>query len=177
MERIKVRRQKEGQGVKKKINKVNRKDGEENEEIKREAEDVQYLAIYKVLIHFLSNTFHRGVRYNFINTARGAPPSLGIVVDGCRVGNHPLIKRLLIGVFNLKLPKPRYSETWDVQLVLEKLKTMVPLCSLQLKELTLKLIMLMTLMQAARVQTLHLLMFENKISIGKDSLCLVREQH
>lgn len=48
---------------------------------------------------------------------------------------------------------------------------MEPLCSLQLKELTMKLIMLMALTQAARVQTLHLLMLEN-ISIGKDSICV-----
>lgn len=123
------------------------------------------------IINFLSDTSHRGIGYDSVNRARGALSSLGIVVDGCRAGNHPLVNRFLRGVFNSRPPKPRYSATWDIKLVLEKLRTMEPLCSLQLKELTMKLIMLMAFTQAARVQTLHLLMLEN-ISIGKDSICV-----
>lgn len=117
----------------------------------------------------MSETFHRGVGYECVNTARGTLSSLGIVVDGCRAGNHPLVNRFLRGVFNLRPPKPRYTETWDVQPVLEKLRTMVPLKCLSLKDLTLKLVMLMALTQAARVQTLHLLVLRN-IDIGVDSI-------
>lgn len=46
---------------------------------------------------------------------------------------------------------------------------MVPLKCLSLKDLTLKLVMLMALTQAARVQTLHLLVLRN-IDIGVDSI-------
>ena len=123
------------------------------------------------VIHFLSDTFHWGVAYDSVNTARGALSSLGIVVDGCRAGNHPLVNRLLRGVFNLKPPKPRYTQTWDVKLVLEQLRTLEPLCNLTLKELTLKLVMLMALTQAARVQTLHLLVLDN-IGFSETSICV-----
>ena len=84
---------------------------------------------------------------------------------------------LILGVFNLRPSIPRYVETWDIQLVLQKLQAMGLLCSLSLKELTLKLVMLMVLTQAARVQTLHLLLF-GTIHSEKDSFFyLVRGQH
>ncbi|XP_076050324.1 uncharacterized protein LOC143030933 [Oratosquilla oratoria] len=121
------------------------------------------------VINFLTETFHRGVGYNSINTARGALSSLGIVVDGCRAGNHPLVIRLMRGVFNLRPSMPRYKDTWDVKPVLTKLKQLEPLQSLPLKELTLKLVMLMALTQAARVQTLHLLVLKN-ISIKEEAI-------
>ncbi|MPC93505.1 hypothetical protein E2C01_088635 [Portunus trituberculatus] len=101
------------------------------------------------IINFLSDTFHRNARY--------AISSLGIVVDGCRAGNHPLVIRFMKGVFNLRSPLPRYAATWDIQPVLRQLQSMHPLYMLSLKDLTLKLVMLMALTQAARVQTLHLL--------------------
>lgn len=123
------------------------------------------------IINFLSETFHRGVGYDCINTARGALSSLGIVVDGYRAGNHPLVNRLLRGVFNLRPSTPRYADTWDVAPVLQQLRTMAPVHTLRLKELTLKLVMLMSLTQAARVQTLHLLVLKH-ISIGEDSITL-----
>ena len=123
------------------------------------------------VVNFLSDTFHRGVGYTSVNTARGAVSSLGIVVDGCRAGNHPLVTRLLRGVFNLRPSSPRYTETWDVQLVVQRLRAMEPLCSLPLKDLTLKLVMLMALTQAARVHTLHLLLLWD-VRIGKDSICV-----
>ncbi|XP_050707606.1 uncharacterized protein LOC126992815 [Eriocheir sinensis] len=119
------------------------------------------------IINFLTETFHRNVGYDSINTARGALSSLGIVVNGCRAGVHPLVIRFMRGVFNLRPTKPRYTETWDVKPVLQKLRTMYPLKNLSLKEVTLKLVMLMALTQAARVQTLHLLVL-NGITIGDD---------
>lgn len=109
--------------------------------------------------------------YDCVNTARGALSSLGIVVDGCRAGNHPLVNRLLRGVFNLRPSTPRYTDIWDVTPVLQQLRTMAPVQDLTLKELTLKLAMLMALTQAARVQTLHLLGLKN-ISIGQDSITM-----
>lgn len=78
-----------------------------------------------------------------------------------------LVNRFLRGIFNLRPSTPRYAETCNVQLVLHQLWSMEPLCSLSLKELTLKLVMLKALTQAAWVETLHLLLLED-IRIGKD---------
>ncbi|MPC72524.1 hypothetical protein E2C01_066834 [Portunus trituberculatus] len=117
-------------------------------------------------------TFHRGVGYESINTVRGALSALGIVVEGCRGGNHPLINRFLSGVFNLHPSTSCYAATWDVKPVLQRIMTMDPLHSLSLKDLSFKLVMLMALMQAASVQTLHLLMLRN-IAFGEDSISVL----
>ena len=83
--------------------------------------------------------------------------SLGIVVDGCSAGTHPLVIRFMKGVFTLSPPLPKYTETWDVHLVLRVLKAMFPLHTFTLKGFTFKLVMLMKLSQAPGVPTFHLL--------------------
>ena len=70
---------------------------------------------------------------------------------------HPSVVRFLKGVFNLRPPVPRYKEVWDVSIVLRFLKTLSPVSSLSLKNLSLKLVMLLSLVTAQRGQTLHLL--------------------
>ncbi len=50
---------------------------------------------------------------------------------------------------------PRYSEIWDVRIVLNLLRKMSPVFALGLKDLTLKLVMLIALVSGQRVQTLQ----------------------
>ncbi|XP_063842205.1 uncharacterized protein LOC135089945 [Scylla paramamosain] len=68
----------------------------------------------------------RGGGYDSVNTERGALPSLGIVVvwTAAEWDTTLLSTGLLRGVFNLRPSKPRYTETWNVKLVLQKLRTM-----------------------------------------------------
>jgi hypothetical protein len=60
------------------------------------------------------------------------------------------------GVFNQRTPTSKYTQTWDVNLVLDYFRTL-PLGSISLKDLTIKLCMLMALTSAQRCQTLHFL--------------------
>ena len=57
-------------------------------------------------------------------------------------------------VFNLRPPVPRYSDTWDVSILLNLLRSLSPLNGLSLKKLTLKVVALVALHVAARAQTL-----------------------
>ena len=87
-------------------------------------------------------------------------------------GNIPFgqlepVKRLMTGFFNMNPPKPRYSHTWDVNVVLKLLKLWFPLDELCLKLLTLKLTMLLALVSGQRIQTLSLLDLNN-LSQGQD---------
>ena len=66
------------------------------------------------------------------------------------MGKHPLVCRLLKGAFNLRPPTPRYSQLWEVKKVLSFLKQTGESSSLQLKELTRKLAMLLALVLARR---------------------------
>ena len=74
--------------------------------------------------------------------------------DKQSIGSHPLIVRLLKGIYLLRPPTPRYSSTWDVSKVTDYLKTLAPLNELSLKSLTLKTVMLCALASAQREQTL-----------------------
>ena len=107
------------------------------------------------------------VGYSAVATARSALSSF-ITVDGIKVGEHPLVSRFLSGLFNQKPALPRYTETWNPQIVLNYLKTFPAVDSMSLKQLTLKLLMLMALVSAQRTQTLQKLSLEEMcISPGK----------
>ena len=61
--------------------------------------------------------------------------------------------RFLKGAFNLRPPVPRYKDVWDVKF-LKPLSLVALLC---LKGISLKLVMLLSLVTAQREQTLHVL--------------------
>ena len=61
------------------------------------------------------------------------------------------------GVFKVNPSLPKCHTTWDVNTVLELLKTWAPVEKLTLKELTMKLCMLIALLSGQRCQTLDAL--------------------
>ena len=61
------------------------------------------------------------------------------------------------GVYNLRPSEPKYCKTWDVSNVLGYLRKLSPIKFVSLKDLTLKLVMLIAIITASRVQSLHLL--------------------
>ncbi|XP_068707071.1 uncharacterized protein [Montipora foliosa] len=92
------------------------------------------------------------VGYSAVATARGALSSF-ITLDGIKVGEHPLVSRFMSGLFNQKPALPRYTEIWNPQIVLNYLKTFPAVDSMSLKQLALKLLMLMAHLSAQRTQT------------------------
>ena len=73
------------------------------------------------------------------------------------MGSHPLVNRFLKAVFNARPCVPRYQSVWDSSLVLRYLKILSTLESLSLKELTLKLVMLIALVTGQKCQSIHLM--------------------
>jgi len=61
------------------------------------------------------------------------------------------------GVFEKRIPHPKYKKIWDVSLVLNYLTTLDQIEKLTLKDLTLKLLMLLQLVTGQRGQSIHLL--------------------
>ena len=59
------------------------------------------------------------------------------------------------GTFELRKPKPNYNSIWDVSVVLKYLGTFTSNEEQTLKNLTLKLVMLLLLVTAQRGQTIH----------------------
>lgn len=82
------------------------------------------------------------------------------------------MKRFFKGAYNIKPPLPKYSSTWDPSPVIKFLESQFPLETLSLQQLTYKLIMLMALTSAHRLQTFALVNLENIIT--KESLVEIR---
>ena len=56
-----------------------------------------------------------------------------------------MIVKLLKGIYNVRTPMAKYSETWDIDVLLRFIKKMKPVHKLSFKELTLKLIALLAI--------------------------------
>ena len=73
-------------------------------------------------LDFLTFLFQEGLQYRSINTIRSAVSSTHQSIEGIPIGQHPLVKQLLRGVYNSRPPQPRCTHIWDVNLVLEHLE-------------------------------------------------------
>ncbi|XP_033730878.1 uncharacterized protein LOC117320378 [Pecten maximus] len=73
------------------------------------------------ILEFLNMLFQSGLGYSALNTAKSAIcsfTSVNTTTSDVGLGNHPLIKRFMKGVFCNRPALPKYSTTWDVSIVL-----------------------------------------------------------
>ena len=108
-------------------------------------------------MNFLHQLFEEGLSYSGINSARSALSSVIQPTSNITFGNHPLVTKYLKGVFNARPSLPRYKHVWDVAVVLKYLQSLDPPETLSLKDLTLKVTMLLALLSSQRCQTLQCL--------------------
>ena len=106
------------------------------------------------VIAYLTSMYDRGLQYTTIAAAKSVLAGVLHIPGVTSIFSHPLIIRLLKGIFHVRPPKPRYEFIWDTDLVLEFLKTLHP-AVIPLKLLTLKTVTLLTLLSGQRVSTLH----------------------
>lgn len=115
-----------------------------------------YVTSVNAILKFLHTVYTKGLSYSTLNGVRSALSAfVSIENSSCSIGNHPLISRYLKGVFNIKPPLPRYRQIWDSRVVLNRLRSWGPVLNLTLKQLTLKLCMMLALLGAARTQLLQ----------------------
>lgn len=107
--------------------------------------------------NFLAFLFSEGLSYSSINSARSALSAFMPLIDGVAVGSHPVISRLMKGVFQFRPVLPKYSETWDVGVVLKFLSSLPHSEELPFKFLTYRLVMLLCILTGQRGHALHLL--------------------
>ena len=78
-------------------------------------------------------------------------------IDGMVIGKYPLVSRLMRGIFNSRPPQPKYSSAWNVDRVLDYIRSMGDNRQLMLKDLTHKLATIMALANASRASEIHAL--------------------
>ena len=114
----------------------------------------------EVVIDFLSQLFEKGLGYSCINSARSALSTF-ININNNPVGQHPLVVRLMKGIFNKRPSLPKNNITWDPEIVLNYLKTLSPAAKLNLINLSIKTVALILILTGQRGQSLHLLDIRN----------------
>lgn len=109
------------------------------------------------IIIFLAIVKEKWRSYSSLSTYRSALSLILHIPDN----QEYLFKRFFKGLYNINPPKPRYSITWDTSLVIKYLEVLYPPESLSLEKLTYKLVMLLALTSAYRLQTLSLIKLRN----------------
>jgi hypothetical protein len=137
--------------------------------MEREADPVRCNLAF--ILNFLSSLFEKGLSYRYINVYRSAISAFhhqvehgGSLVD---VGKHPRVCDLLGGIANKRPPQPRYFQTWDICKVLDFFKSQGQNEVLSLKDLSLKLVMLLAITSFHRGAELHRLSAE-KMNVFSD---------
>ena len=109
------------------------------------------------IIEFLTMKFKEGMQYSTMNSYRLALSATLPPIEGHPVGQHPLVCRLLQGMFNQRPPAPRYQSVWNVGVVIGHIQSQSQLMDLPLKELSKRLVVLLALSNASRSSDLHAL--------------------
>lgn len=115
------------------------------------------------MLGFLANLFEEGLGYSSINSAKSALSSVLGLFDSECLGKHPLILKFMRGIYSLRPPAPRYQVTWDANKVLELFLSWPENDTLSLRDLSIKLVCLLALTTAQRVQSLVSIELQNII--------------
>ena len=83
--------------------------------------------------NFLADLHTQGYQTNSLNAYRSAIFTVHDRVDDVDVGKHSLVARVLKGAFHARPPLPRYTTTWNVQIVLDGISEWGNTTSLSLK--------------------------------------------
>ena len=119
------------------------------------------------VLDFLTKQFQEGKQYTTLNSYRSALSATLHHIDGRPVGQHPIVCRLLQGMFNERPPAPRYQQVWDISLVVRYFQAGQPTSELTLKELSKKLVTLLALCNASRASDIRALDVRFRQSTGE----------
>ena len=122
------------------------------------------------VINYLAYLFASGMSHSSIGTARSALSSFLPLFEGHELGSHPLVVRLMKGVFEQRPALPKYSMTWDVGQVLRYLQSLPESAELSFKLFSYRLAMLLCLLTGQRGHAVHSLVI-NDILINPSLTC------
>nr|CAH7758163.1 unnamed protein product [Callosobruchus chinensis]CAH7759505.1 unnamed protein product [Callosobruchus chinensis] len=101
------------------------------------------------VLKFLSSQFHRGCSHGTLSSYRSAIGQ----ITGEEVLQGLLLKRFFKGIYNLRPNQPKYDSIWDPSIVLDFIEKWNN-DTLNLRDLTFKLTILLLLSTGQRVQTI-----------------------
>lgn len=122
-----------------------------------------YQSSLSMILLFLTDQVNKGAAYGSMNNHRSA---LSLLLGSEKTNSDQVnAKSLLKGAYKLRPATPKYDITWVPQVVLDFIASWLPDKDLSLERITKKLVILLALTTAHRVQTLSLIKTGNiKIS-------------
>lgn len=134
-----------------------------------------YEASIPHVISFLTEMYHTGIQYSTLNSYRSA---LSLIVNS-KIGSDDRVTRLFKGFYRLRPPLPKYNITWNPSVVLNFLANWYPNDDISLDNLAKKVVTLLALVTAHRVQTLGKIKVPNIEIINNEKIiikipCLVK---
>ena len=125
------------------------------------------------VLNYLSTLFENGRKYRTINCARSMLSSTLLPIDGFPVGKHPMVTRLMKGVFNKRPPTKLLFPSWSVKQVLIMLSSWSPARSLSFKLLSYKCVMLLALVTGKRASSISKLSLkQGYLELGESTIVL-----
>ena len=127
------------------------------------------------IVNFLSAMHREGRAYSTINGYRSAISAIHPRIGKCPVGENEDVCAVMAGIFKRNPPKPKYVQFWDVQTVLTYIKAMGPNDRLLVRDLAMKLAMLLALVTAGRSSDLSLLDTSFMVKKGDGYVFFIRD--
>lgn len=88
-----------------------------------------------LVLSFLTQQFDKGCSYGSLNSHRSA---LSLFLNN-NIGSDECIKRVLKGAYKLNPSRPKYTTTWDPQIVLTHISNWYPNLELSMEKITKKI--------------------------------------
>ena len=124
-------------------------------------------ASLNVVLEFLTDLYKEGKAYRSINVYRSMLSSTLDRIGGHDVGKHPLVIKLMKGIFHSNPPQPKYNGFWDIGSVLSYLESLGPDDSLSLKILIFELVMLLAFTSLFRVSEIAAIDYSSFVFRGR----------
>ena len=118
------------------------------------------------VLTFLTHLYNTGLSYSSISSVKSVLSTLIHIPGITKIAEHPLVKRLMAGIFNSRPTLPGYNFTSDTSIVINYLKSL-NYDNLSHKLLSYKVATLLTILSGQGVSTVHKFRF-SQLHITKD---------
>ena len=111
------------------------------------------VTVYEIL-NYLSSLYDKGNSYSHIKATKAAIGHMILLPPYSKIGDHPLIKKFMSGVFNLRPPRQKSAFVWDVKILFDHFDSLPDNTSLSDEVLSQKLVILLLILGGQRVNTI-----------------------
>ena len=107
------------------------------------------------IVNFLGELYDKNVSYSVIKSAKSALSHEICLPPFSSIGEHPLVRKFMKGVYNLRPPKTKCGFIWDVKILFKYFEDLPNNNELDITSLSYKTLCLLVLLSGARVNTVY----------------------